>query len=336
MTFRAWTQAAWPRSVARWGFGILVIVAVALSIDVSTLWARLLAADLRLAAVGVVGLTAAHLISAATWRILVARISGRRLAWWRAATQYYAAQAIGGVTPANLGGDVYRVHAMRSSGEGLDAALAPVVIQRATSYLALSLLGGAALLLLAWQSEVGIVLAVPAAAVAIAGMVVAALVLFAPDVLARLRLPVGRLLGTPAARDVSVWRATVARATAEGLAMGIVFHLVSVLLTAVLVLAVTPGAVPPAAVAAIAVARLTLAIPISPSGLGFQEGALSALFVGIGMAPETALAALLLARLSLLTTTLLGAAALLAGRATQRSSQSPAAKRTVSTETVVR
>ena len=61
--------------------------------------------------------------------------------------------------------------------------------------------------------------------------------------------------------------------------------------------------------AALAVARLAIAIPLSPSGLGFQEGALSALFVGIGLSPATALAALLLARVSLLTTAIAGAVA---------------------------
>jgi uncharacterized protein (TIRG00374 family) len=76
------------------------------------------------------------------------------------------------------------------------------------------------------------------------------------------------------------------------------------------VAAINPDAVSLASIAALAVARLTLAIPISPSGLGFQEGALSALFVAIGLAPETALAALLLGRISLLTTTLVGAIAL--------------------------
>jgi uncharacterized protein (TIRG00374 family) len=58
------------------------------------------------------------------------------------------------------------------------------------------------------------------------------------------------------------------------------------------------------------VARLALTVPISPSGLGFQEGALSVLFVGLGLPAETALAALLLSRVSLLATTVIGAAAM--------------------------
>ncbi len=56
--------------------------------------------------------------------------------------------------------------------------------------------------------------------------------------------------------------------------------------------------------------RLSLAVPITPSGLGVQEGAAAVLFGSIGLAPGVALAALLLARLSLVLTTLIGVALL--------------------------
>jgi uncharacterized membrane protein YbhN (UPF0104 family) len=61
-------------------------------------------------------------------------------------------------------------------------------------------------------------------------------------------------------------------------------------------------------VAALALARLSLAVPIAPSGIGVQEGALAALFILLGASPETAVAASLLGRLSLLTTTGIGLA----------------------------
>ncbi|HLA65369.1 MAG TPA: lysylphosphatidylglycerol synthase domain-containing protein, partial [Candidatus Saccharimonadales bacterium] len=56
----------------------------------------------------------------------------------------------------------------------------------------------------------------------------------------------------------------------------------------------------------LAVARLSILIPFSPSGLGFQEGALAMLFVGIGLPADVALAAALLNRIALVMTTLLG------------------------------
>ncbi len=297
--------------LARWVIGIAIVALLVVSLDPAALIGRLVAVDLRLAILGVLGLTAVHLIPAETWRILCSRLGGVRLGWGASVRAYYAAQALGGVTPANLGGDVYRVHALRSAGSGFDAAVAPVVVQRATSYLALSLLGGAALLFLATQYPVSAFLVVPAAGVALLGAVVAGLLLAGRGPLESLRRRAVALLGgAPEEASASAEASgRVAKGGAIGLALGLGFHAVSVLLTLVLVAAVNADSVSFASLAALAVARLSLAIPISPSGLGFQEGALSALFLAIGLAPETALAAMLLTRLSLVTTTVVGALA---------------------------
>jgi uncharacterized protein (TIRG00374 family) len=160
--------------------------------------------------------------------------------------------------------------------------------------------------------------------VALFGAAVAGLLLVAPGPLARLQTLLIRFLGGTLADAPAVsWRRRLASGAAVGVALGFVFHALSVLLTALLLAAVSPAAVSPAAVAAIGVARLSLAIPISPSGLGFQEGALSALFVALGLPPEAALAALLLARVSLVTTTLIGALALGLGGHRERLAVSP-------------
>lgn len=302
---RLWTAV-------RWTTGVAIVALLAFSLDPADLGARLGAADLPLAILGILGLTAVHLVPAETWRLLCRRLGGARLPWLPSVAGYYAAQALGGITPANVGGDLYRVHALRGSDGGFETAVAPVVVQRSTSYLALSLLGGAALaFLLAVGAHVSPWLLVPAVGVALLGAAGAGLLLVAPGPLARLRTVLIRLLGGDAAEaDAGSWRRRLASGATVGIGLGLVFHLAGVLLTALLLAAVSPASLSPAALAAIAVARLSLAIPISPSGLGFQEGALSALFVGIGLAPETALAALLLARVSLVTTTLVGALAL--------------------------
>ena len=86
---------------------------------------------------------------AAGWRAIHGRTTGRWLSWRGTLELSYAAQAIGGVTPANLGGDVHRATALRRSGTGWDAAVAPLLVQRATSYLALSALAIAACAILA-------------------------------------------------------------------------------------------------------------------------------------------------------------------------------------------
>ena len=307
------------RSLARWLIGIAVVLLLLTGFDGSAVLTRLAASDVALAAAGIAGLTAAHVMAAATWRALVGMTAGLRLPWSATLRCYYAGQALGGVTPGNLGGDVYRIHAMREGGHAFDASVAPIVIQRATSYLALSCLGGAALVMLASSSQVATWIVVPAVGLCVLGGVLAAALLVPPRRLAGLHGHLVQFLGARAAghesRVSARPTATVPwRATLVGFASGMAFHVGCILLTSLLVLAVDPGAISLPAVSAVAVARLSLAVPISPSGLGFQEGALSVLFVGIGLAPETALAALLLGRVSLLATTLIGAAVLILDR----------------------
>ena len=90
------------------------------------------------------------------------------------------------------------------------------------------------------------------------------------------------------------------------LASGLAFHTLSIGLTLLLILALDPVIPLPVALAAITVARLSLAVPITPSGLGVQEGVLALLFGSVGLAPETAIAGLLLGRLALVLTTGIG------------------------------
>jgi len=104
----------------------------------------------------------------------------------------------------------------------------------------------------------------------------------------------------------------------DGFGLGLVFHGVSLALGLLLVAAVDPATAgrPVEVLAALAVARLSLAVPISPNGLGIQEGALGLLFVQLGLEPEVALAALLLNRVALVGAVLLGAVSLLTGSRT--------------------
>jgi uncharacterized membrane protein YbhN (UPF0104 family) len=204
---------------------------------------------------------------------------------------------------------------MRNAGQRMGAAIAPVLVQRATSYLALALLAPPAVAILAFGSHVS-------SAVLLAGLIVsgvaagvAVALLVAPSEAAELwsRLPWARR-SPGASADQGSWTAPPARIVAIGVAFGLAFHVASVLLTAVLVAAVDPAAVGPAVFAAIVLARLSLAIPILPSGLGANEAILAISFAGLGLAPQTALAALLLGRLALLLTTVVGASMLLLGR----------------------
>jgi uncharacterized membrane protein YbhN (UPF0104 family) len=291
------------RNLARWGIGIVILVALVLTFDATGIGARLADANLALVVFGVVGLSSLHLLGAATWRTLARRLVGLRLDWWPTVRLYYAAQAVGGFTPANLGSDAYRVVAVRGSGEGVRTAVMPIVVQRATSYLGVSLVGAAALLLASRPTDFAVGVTIGAIVLAGVALGVASLVSVGPG---RLRPVRDRLLG-PDAPD----RRRLAGAVGIGLALGVLFHGVGVGLTFLLVLSVDPSAASLAALAAVAVARVSLLIPLTPSGLGVQEAALALLFVGIGLPAESAIAASLLARLSLVLTAAIGAAALL-------------------------
>ena len=113
--------------------------------------------------VGVTGLTAVHLVPATAWWAMLPMLAGIRVPWSRAASTFYAAQAIGGVTPANIGGDVHRAVAVRGAGLSWATSVAPLIVQRATSYAALGLLSLLAVAVLVSSSA----LAVPLVAVGV-------------------------------------------------------------------------------------------------------------------------------------------------------------------------
>jgi uncharacterized membrane protein YbhN (UPF0104 family) len=263
---------------------------------------RLAGADLRLVAPAVAGLVAVHLVGAIAWRQLSILLTGHVLPWSVALRLYYVGQGLGNLTPANLGADAYRLVALANGAEGWRGAAVPIAVQRAGSVVALAVLGLSGLLVLAVPD-------IPPRGLALGGVVVALGVCVALGLVLRSE----RLRRLPGAGLLS-------------LGAGLVFHAVSLGLSLALVAALGPVDSPIPVLAALAVARLAILVPFSPAGLGFQEGALAALFVGIGLSPNVALAAALLARLGLLATT--GVAAVLLGlgpaKAQVRSAGEPA------------
>lgn len=293
---RAWTWG-------RWAIGIAILVALVVTFNPADIGAVLATASLPLVLLGIAGLTGLHLLGAATWRALTRRLAGVRLVWWPAVRTYYAAQALGGFTPASVGSDVYRVATRRGAGDSLRGAMLPVLVQRATSYLAVALLGAVALLVASRPTSFTVGVTIGALLVSLVVLGTASLVISGPGPLGAVR---DRLLGPGDTHTKGM-----AGAVGIGLGLGLAFHALGIGLTYLLVLAVEPGATAAAALAAVAIARVSLLVPITPSGLGIQEAVLAALFVGIGLPPESALAASLLARLSLVVTALIGAGAML-------------------------
>lgn len=298
-----------PRHLLRVGLGLAILLAVVAAVDPARVVAVAAAADLRLALPAVLGLTAVHAVMALGWRRMVVQRGGPRLPLATALRAHYAAQGVGSITPGNLGSDVHRAAALRRAGQPWTVAVEPLIVQRATSYLALSLLAAAGLVVLSSASDgsLAIVLVGAVAAATLLAMTWLVLVPVGPAHALRTRLLAG--LGQTDASDTpEPWPVL-----ATGLASGLAFHGASIGLTWFVVLAVDPALATLPMLAALTVARLSLALPISPSGLGVQEGALVAITVGIGLAVEPVLAALLVARVSTLLVALLGAGLLLGG-----------------------
>jgi glycosyltransferase 2 family protein len=291
--------------LARWAVALVVVGLVVSLVDVDAVRIRLAATDLRLAIPAVAGLVLVHVIAAAAWRRLLRELAGVSLGWRSTLRLYYGAQVFGTVTPGNLGADVYRVVAV---GGASRAQLAqPVLLQRLTSVVALVCLGvaGGMVLPIPWLRPYLLPAVVIGGTVGLLGGA-----LVRPDTSGWLGRAVRRLgwssHATPGTRLRSAIR--------DGLGLGLVFHGASLVLGLVLVRAVDASATeaPWLVLGALAVARVSLAVPISPNGIGVQEGLLAVLFVQLGLPAETAIAAALLNRLGFLLTAAVGAIALLA------------------------
>jgi uncharacterized membrane protein YbhN (UPF0104 family) len=299
------------RTAARWLVALVVIGALLSLLDVGAIGQRLRGTDVRLAIPAIVGLVLVHLVAAAAWRRLLRELSGVALAWPATVRRYYAAQALGMVTPANLGADAYRV--MSGSDGATRAQLAqPVVVQRLASIVAIVLLGLAGALVLPID---GLGLFALGGAMVGAASAWLVLALVRPPSAEGWSGAIARRLGWNG--DMAPSRARVRSAIRDGLGLGLVFHAMSLVLGLVLVRAVDPATADRSLVVlgALAVARLSLAVPISPNGIGVQEGVLVLLFVQLGLPADTAIAAALLNRLALLVTAAIGLLCLMAPNA---------------------
>ena len=296
---------------ARWALGCAIVGFLLLRFDAGAVAKALQRVDFRLAAPAILGLIAVHLLGAVAWHDLSIRLARVRLRWGPAIRHYYAAQAVGSITPANLGADAYRLAAGRDPAGGWATMLLPIVVQRVTSQVALSLIALAALAFLPASPSTGPILVLGGGLlIGSAGV----LLLFRhPGLLGGLsRLLPKRM--RPGLRSEAVPTGDWLAALTNGTSLALAFHLGSIALVYGIVVALGGYRDPGPVLACIAVARLSILIPLSPSGLGFQEAALSVLFTQIGLSAELALATALLNRLALVGTMALGAGLIASGR----------------------
>jgi uncharacterized membrane protein YbhN (UPF0104 family) len=303
-----------PRSglLLRWVLALGILGALVFYFDTGELGSLLGRVDWSLAYPAILGLTAMHLVGVAIWKMLAARLTGMKLRWGCLARVYYAAQAVGSLTPSNIGGDVYRAYAVTGGTRGWGEALLPIATQRVASYLSLLLLGAMATVVLPFHALT------PKALAIVAALFVVGILCF--WTLARRASAPGSLAGRLASRFhlPTAWTAIPTRRLVTTLAsavlMGLAFHAGSIALSYALVLAI--GGEPPVlpALAALMVARLAIILPVPVGGLGFLEGAMALLFPGLGLTAEMGLAVSLLNRLAFVQTVLIGSLFILAGK----------------------
>jgi uncharacterized membrane protein YbhN (UPF0104 family) len=291
----------------RWAFGLVMIVALLVYLDADSIVEQLRDVDWALAAPAIAALVALQALPALTWRYLAGAISGMEMRVSFTLRSYYAAQGIGGFTPANVGADAYRAHALDAGSEGWGRVLLPIVVQRLTSYISLALLGVVAALFVPVDPLVRVLLVlVPLGTLALVAVVWH---LGRRGSVPFLRLSV---LAEEQGRGRPFW-------TAVGVAtgLGMAFHVVGVALTYVLLRSVTGEADAGPAIAALTVARVTTVLPLTPNGLGFAEAAYAVLLPTVGTSAEAAVAVAALTRLAMFVTMGLGFLILAAG-GTQR------------------
>ena len=292
----------------RWLVAIGLVAIVLTRFDLGLVATRLAGANLLLALPAIAGLVAIHLVGAAAWRRLLAEFAGVRADWRTSIRTYYAAQAVGSITPGNLGADVYRVAIVDASATRR-AAVVPIVLQRVTSTAAMIFLGAGGVAVIAsseliQRSLAGVVPWVIAVAALTVLVVAAATLRYRDEV--REAWTRGREHAMHLLRD--------------GFGLGLVFHAGSILLGWALVAAIDPGTAARSGevLAILAVARLSVVLPVAPAGLGVQEAVVGVLFAQTGLDPQVALAAILLNRVALLVVVVIGAAVLAGGHAPRR------------------
>ncbi|MGH7725197.1 MAG: lysylphosphatidylglycerol synthase transmembrane domain-containing protein [Candidatus Eiseniibacteriota bacterium] len=258
-------------------------------INLRELWHTIAAADPRFLAAAAVAVVASQITAAYRWyRLLIA--AGSTWSFSRSFAVYCGGLFLGLFIPTGVGGDVYRVARVRTSGTGLGRGSATILLERAIGLLALLLLG------------TGFVVAHPAtrpwtplfvigSVVGLAGL--AALWLpGGPDWLARTldRFP-GRGLGDRVRRAFPHEAMERLRGAIPGtLLLSILNHswllFANVLLARGLSLPVSWKAV----CAAVPLVLLAAQIPISPGGFGVREAGYVYFLGRVGVEETPALA----------------------------------------------
>ena len=276
----------------RWSVALALLGAVVLVVDVEKAAGQLREVRPELAIPALLGLVGVQLVGAATWAHLSKRLCGVELGLGLAARAYYASLLIGGLTPANVGSDVYRLRAMRMVDVNWKDGLLPIVAQRLASLVTMATLGAAAAMFIpiSMSVRIGIV------SVLAGGVLAVALPWIIGALPSSMRRPPGKL---PIPDGIHSFTPKVAF---EAGALALALHASSIVLILALLMSLTSDGEVAPLLATLTVARAATLLPLAPGSLGTQEAALVLLVPLAGPDPAAAAALAMLLRLGMLLT----------------------------------
>ncbi len=256
---------------------------------------------------GLLGLLAAQALAGLTWWYLLLLWPGQgsRPSLRTSLRAFYLATALGSLTPANLGSDLYRAYTTRNQLGGFSRAVLPILFQRWTSASASLLLATAGALCLPLPRAVSLVLALSF----LASLAVAPLAWW---------LAPRRHLLPP-----TVERTRLGAVVLAGWVLGLVHHALAAASGGLLGLAIERSLTWWQVCAVMLLVRAAALVPFAPAGLGLVEGGVALLFPLLGSTAEVGLACALLGRLAWLMHLLLGVLLLLNPRVDREGSRPP-------------
>lgn len=291
----------------RWLVAAGLVILLLAHIKLPALFAAWKKASWGWAVAGLSGLLAAQALAGLTWWYLLLLWPGEspRPSLRASLRSFYLATALGSLTPANLGSDLYRAYTTRNQLGGFSRAVFPILLQRWTSASASLFLATAGAFCLPLPRLVPLVLAL------------SFLAWLAVAPLAWWLAPRRHLLPS------AVERGKLGAAVVAGWVLGLVHHALAAASGGLLGVAVERSLAWWQVCAAMLLVRAVALVPFSPAGLGLVEGGVALLFPLLGSTAEVGVACALLGRLPWLMHLLVGVLLLLNPRANPEGYRSP-------------
>lgn len=291
----------------RWLVAAGLVILLLAHVKLPALFAAWKKASWGWAVAGLWGLLAAQTLAGLTWWYLLLLWPGQgpRPSLGASLRSFYLATALGSLTPANLGSDLYRAYTTRNQLGGFSRAVFPILLQRWTSASAGLFLATGGAFWLPLPRAVPLVLALSF----LASLAVAPLAWW---------LATRRHLLPPALERRRLGAAVVA-----GWVLGLAHHALAGASGGLLGLAIERSLAWWQVCAAMLLVRAAALVPFSPAGLGLVEGGVALLFPLLGSTAEAGLACALLGRVAWVMHLLLGVLLLLNPNADREVSRSP-------------